>query len=320
MSHPMNRISVLGAGVLGGQIAWHSAYKGKRVVVYDLFEDALDRCKLAHQQYAQIYAQDLQADEVSLSQTHDRLTYTCELVDAVAQADLVIEAVPEVPEVKTCLYEEIAPLLPEHTLLVTNSSTLLPRDFAAATGRPERYCALHFANMIWHMNLAEIMAHQGTSDATLSAITEFAIDIGMVPIPVSKEQNGYVLNTWLVALLQSAQTLVTNGVATPEVVDRTYMIVNRGCAMGPCGIMDVVGMKTCYDILLHWGTELQDEQMLLNANYLKDHFLERGDLGLQTGAGYYTYPAPAYQRAGFLEVPDKSAIADVVSKVRLSQR
>jgi len=320
MSHPLNCISVLGAGVLGGQIAWHTAYKGKRVVVYDLFEDALDRCKVAHQQYAQIYAQDLGAAHNSLLDTHGRLTYTSNLADAVAQADLVIEAVPEIPDIKTTLYQAMAPLLQEHTLLVTNSSTLLPRDFAAATGRPERYCALHFANMIWHMNLAEIMAHEQTSDETLSAVAEFAIDIGMVPIPVSKEQNGYVLNTWLVALLQAAQTLVTNGVATPEVIDRTYMIVNRGCAMGPCGIIDVVGMKTCYDILQHWGAALNDEQMQRNARYLKDHFLERGRLGLQTGSGYYTYPAPAYQRAGFLDVPDKSEIATLISKVRLTQR
>ncbi|GAA6129992.1 3-hydroxyacyl-CoA dehydrogenase [Halopseudomonas sabulinigri] len=320
MSHPLHSISVLGAGVLGGQIAWHSAFKGKRVVVYDLFEDALDRCKVAHQQYAQIYAQDLGAGQHSLNEAHARLTYTSDLAEGVRQADLVIEAVPEIPTVKTSLYQAMAPLLQAHTLLATNSSTLLPRDFAAATGRPDRYCALHFAIMIWHMNLAEIMAHEGTSDETLSAVTEFAIDIGMVPIPVSKEQNGYVLNTWLVALLQAAQTLITNGVATPEIVDRTYMIVNRGCAMGPCGIMDVVGMKTCYDILQHWGTELNDEQMQRNASYIKAHFLDRGQLGLQSGSGYYTYPAPAYQRADFLAVPDKSDIASLIGKIRLLPR
>ena len=78
------------------------------------------------------------------------------------------------------------------------------------------------------MNLAEIMAHATTSEETLTQIAEFAIEIGMVPIPVEKEQNGYVLNTWLVALLNAAQTLVTNGVSSPEMVDRTYLIGNRG--------------------------------------------------------------------------------------------
>ena len=143
-----------------------------------------------------------------------RLTYTTDLGEAVGQADFVIEAIPEIPKVKTEFYETMAGLLAEHTLLATNSSTLLARDFAVATGRPEKFCALHFANLIWIMNVAEIMAHPGTSEATLTSVTEFTIEIGMLPIPVHKEQNGYVLNTWLVPLLNAAQTLVTNGVTS----------------------------------------------------------------------------------------------------------
>lgn len=107
----------------------------------------------------------------------------------------MVESVPEIPEVKTAAYRKMAPLLREHTLLATNSSTLLPSDFAAATGRPERFCALHFANLIWLMNIAEIMAHPTTADDTLTQVTEFAIEVGMLPIPVRKEQNGCVINT-----------------------------------------------------------------------------------------------------------------------------
>ena len=86
----------------------------------------------------------------------------------------------------------MAPFLQPHTVLATNSSTLLPRDFAEATGRPQKYCALHFANLIWALNLVEVMAHPGTSEETLSAATHFAIEIGQVPIAVQKEQNGYL--------------------------------------------------------------------------------------------------------------------------------
>ena len=86
-----------------------------------------------------------------------------DLKAAVAQADFVIEAVPEVPDIKTQVYREMAGLLPPHTLIATNSSTLLARDFAEATGRPAKFCALHFANLIWTMNLAEVMAHAGTA-------------------------------------------------------------------------------------------------------------------------------------------------------------
>lgn len=316
----LNNITVLGSGVLGGQIAWHSAYKGKTVTIYDIAESTLANCRRAHTQYAQIYLTEVGATAQAIEQTQARLRYTCDLAEAVAAADLVIEAVPEVPEIKTSVYQQMAPLLPAHTLIATNSSTLLPRDFAKATGRPDKYCALHYANLIWRMNLVEIMAHPTTAEHTLKAVTEFVIETGMVPIPVQKEQNGYVLNTWLVALLGAAQSLVTNGVATPEMVDRTFMIANPGSHMGPMGVMDVIGMKTVYDVSTYWGHVNQDAQTLANAEYIKSHFLDQGKLGLQTGEGYYRYPNPAYCQPGFLAVPDLSAVPEIVQLIRLAQQ
>jgi 3-hydroxybutyryl-CoA dehydrogenase len=310
-------VTVLGAGVLGGQIAWHSAYKGKTVVVYDPFTEAIAKARVAHEMYARIYAAELGASDADLEAARSRVTYSDQLEPAVANADLVIEAVPEVPEVKTGVYQQMAALLPPHTVVATNSSTLLPRDFAAATGRPEKYCALHFANLIWALNLVEIMAHPGTSRETLTAATLFAIEIGQVPIAVQKEQNGYVLNTWFVATLTAAMSLIVNGVSTPEDVDRTYMIVNRGCAMGPCGLLDMVGMKAAYDVSSYWGTVNDDAQMLKNAAYVKERFLDKGLQGLMGGEGFYKYPNPAYAAPDFLAVPDSSVVPSLVDRMLL---
>ncbi|MFE2069589.1 3-hydroxyacyl-CoA dehydrogenase [Streptomyces sp. NPDC059467] len=309
----LDRVTVLGSGVLGGQIAWHSAFKGKTVTVYDIAPDAIERCRAAHDQYAAIYLSDVGADDAGIAATRERLTYSTDLAAAVVRTDLVIEAVPEIPEVKTAVYKEMAELLPPAALVATNSSTFLPRDFAEATGRPEKFCALHFSNLIWSMNFAEIMAHPGTATETLTEVTEFAVEIGMLPIPVRKEQNGYVVNTWLVPFLNAAQTLVTNGVATPEDVDRTFLYT--GARFGPLGMMDMIGMKTAYDVLAHWAGKTGDAQMSANAEYIKGNFLDQGLLGLQTGKGYYTYPDPAYQRPGFLDVPDLSAVPRLVSLI-----
>jgi 3-hydroxyacyl-CoA dehydrogenase len=317
-TNSLGRLTVLGAGVLGGQIAWQSAFRGKTVVVYDLHEAGLQQCRIAHETYSHIYQQEMDATAQQMDETRARISFTTDLAASVANADVVIEAVPEIPEVKIEVYSELATHLPEHTLLATNSSTLLPSQFAQYTGRPEKYCALHFANLIWKLNIAEVMAHPGTADDTLVAITGFAIEIGMVPIPVMKEQNGYVLNTMLVSLLNAAQTLLTNGVSTPEIVDRTYMIMNRGCALGPCGLLDVIGMTTIYNVLSHWGKEHGDAQMIKNAAYLKENFIDKGRLGLTTGAGYYTYPDPAYQAAGFLDVPDVARATELGLQARLT--
>ncbi|NEB04166.1 3-hydroxyacyl-CoA dehydrogenase [Streptomyces sp. SID13726] len=309
----LDKVTVLGSGVLGGQIAWHSAFKGKTVTVYDIAPDAIERCRAAHDQYAGVYLSDVGADDADIAATRQRLTYSTDLAGAVAQANLVIEAVPEIPEVKTAVYKEVAEFLPPDTLVATNSSTFLPRDFASATGRPEKFCALHFSTSLWAMNFTEIMAHPGTTPETLTEVTEFAVEIGMIPIPVRKEQNGYVVNTWLVPFLNAAQTLVTNGIAAPEDVDRTFLFT--GARFGPLGMMDMIGMKTVHDVLSHWGGETGDAQMSANADYIKNNFLDRGRLGLQTGKGYYDYPDPAYQRPGFLDVPHISVVADLVSSM-----
>lgn len=307
----LDKLTVLGSGVLGGQIAWHSAFKGKTVVVYDIAPDAIDRCRATHDQYAAIYLSEVGATEAEIAATKQRLSFTTDLAAAVAETDLVIEAVPEVRVVKAAVYQEMAGLLAPHTLVATNSSTLLPSDFAADTGRPEQFCALHFGNGIWAMNFAEVMAHSGTARETLTQVTEFAIEIGMVPIPVLKEQNGYVGNSWFVPLLNAAQTLVTNDIARPEDVDRTFMIGGR--TIGPLGLMDLVGMKTSYDVLTLWGKELDDAQMRANADYIKERFLDKGLLGVPTNEGYYTYPDPAYARPGFLDLPDITDVPDLVS-------
>ena len=315
----INKVAVLGTGVLGGQIAWHCAYKGKQVVAYNRRAESLHKIRAAHDQLAQAYAEDLGASEEDIAATRSRLDYVSDLEQAVGNADLVIESLPEIPRIKTEYYKKMAGLLPDHTLLVTNSSTFLPRDFAAATGRPEKFCSLHFANLIWVLNLVEIMANPDTTEQTLTAATHFAIEIGMVPIPIQKEQNGYALNVWLPAMLNAALSVVENGVATAEDVDRTYMIANRGCAMGPFGIMDTIGMRTQYEIFAHWGVEKNDHQMVKNAEYIQKNFLDRGLLGRETGEGFYTYPNPAYAAADFISVPDKVDVPTIVKRAMLEQ-
>ncbi|MFV0411202.1 MAG: 3-hydroxyacyl-CoA dehydrogenase [Paracoccus sp. (in: a-proteobacteria)] len=313
----LDRVMVAGAGVLGGQIAWHSAFKGKVVTVYDPFPEALEKCRAAHQTYAGIYKTEMEASDADIAATMDRLTYTSDLA-AAANVDLVIEAVPEVPEIKNAFYKKLAAHLPEGAIIATNSSTLLPRDFAEATGRPAQYCALHFANMIWVMNIVEIMAHPGTSEATLTAIGHYSIEIGMVPIAIGAEQNGYAINSWLVPLLTASLQLVADGVVSPEDVDRSFLIVNRGAPRGPMGTVDLVGMKTAYDISAYWGEVLDDDKMRRNAAFIKTQFLDKGLQGMMGGKGFYEYPNPAYEQPDFLAAPDARVVPDLVARARLS--
>src|SRR5262245_4725935 len=127
------------------------------------------------------------------------------------------------------------------------------------------------------------MGHPATSPAVYGATVEFARRIGMVPIEIHKEQPGYILNSLLVPFLQAATTLVVNGVADPETIDKTWRIATRA-PEGPLQTLDIVGLNTAYNI-----SAAGDEQNKANARYIKAHYIDKGKLGRATGQGFYKY-------------------------------
>ncbi|MBQ0739691.1 3-hydroxyacyl-CoA dehydrogenase, partial [Aquimarina celericrescens] len=209
-------------------------------------------------------------------------------------------AVPENPQIKIGFYEQLAKVAPAKTVFATNSSTLLPSQFASSTGRPEKFVALHFANEIWKHNTAEIMGHPTTSHKVFNDVVEFAKRIGMLPLPLHKEQPGYILNSLLVPLLGAALDLVVNEVADPPTVDKTWMKAT-GAPVGPCAILDVVGITTAYNINKIAAEKTQDANKIKVVEYLEENFINKNKLGVATGEGFYTYPNPAFQKKDFLK-------------------
>ncbi|MFC6155026.1 3-hydroxyacyl-CoA dehydrogenase [Nocardioides yefusunii] len=278
----LERVTVLGMGVLGSQIAFQAAFSGKQVTAYDISTDAVaaGEQKLAALQDS--YRTDLPGAEAKFPATLERLRTTHDLADAVAGADLVIEAVPERLDIKQDLYGKLAAVADPHTLFATNSSTLLPSDIAPSTGRPDKFLALHFANQIWIRNTAEVMPGPDTDPAAVVALTEFAEEIGMVPIVLKKEKAGYVLNSLLVPLLDAAGELLAGGYADVETVDKTWTLAT-GAPLGPFRIFDVVGLVTAYNIAS--ANPAQQEFAAL----LKRDYIDQGKTGVATGEGFYTY-------------------------------
>ncbi|MDA8057043.1 MAG: 3-hydroxyacyl-CoA dehydrogenase [Actinomycetota bacterium] len=277
-------VTVLGTGVLGSQIAFQTAYRGFDVVAYDINDDILDQARARFADLANIYTKDVPgAADGPADAALARIAYSSDLAEAVAQADLVIEAIPELLDLKRETYAALAKVAPAKTIFATNSSTLLPSDLKASTGRPDRFLAMHFANQIWRFNTAEIMATDDTDPAVFDAVVEFATAIGMVPIPIRKEKAGYVLNSLLVPFLNAAAELAAGGYAEPKDVDNVWRIAT-GAPMGPFQIYDVIGLNTPYNILSH-GTP--EEQQL--AAWLKETYIDKGKLGIATGEGFYSY-------------------------------
>ncbi|WP_327147833.1 3-hydroxyacyl-CoA dehydrogenase [Nocardia sp. NBC_01329] len=284
MALEIRAVTVLGTGVLGSQIAFQTAFHGYRVQAYDIDNAALDAARERFARLADTYRDEVMGATAELTeQTRAGIGLTTDLGAAVAEADLVIEAVPEVLDIKRQTYRKLSELAPEHTIFATNSSTLLPSDMADFTGRPDKFLALHFANQVWKFNTAEIMGTSRTDPAVFRAVVDFAADIGMVPIEVHKEKSGYVLNSLLVPFLNSAIELAAGDYAEPEAVDKTWRIAT-GAPMGPFQILDVVGLTTPYNIL---SGDSETEGL---ATWLKENYIDKGKLGVATGEGFYKYP------------------------------
>jgi 3-hydroxybutyryl-CoA dehydrogenase len=295
----INKVLIFGAGTMGRQIGFQCAMHGFETVTYDINESSLKACRARHARFAELFVEGRGADQQQVEAALARISYSSDLAAAAHHVDLVSESVPEIPRIKAEVYGRLNALCPERTIFTTNTSTLLPSDIAGATGRPARFVALHFANPVWDSNIGEVMGHGGTDPEVFERVLEFASEIGMVPIRLETEASGFISNSLLVPFLMAAQGLVANGVASHRDVDRTWMVMTK-MPMGPFGIMDLVGLETAHNIALHGAETRNDENMRRNAAFLKQHFVDRGKLGLKSGEGYYTYPDPAYKDDDFL--------------------
>lgn len=281
-SSPFARATVLGLGVLGAQIALQAAAHGVEVTAYDVDEDALRAGRERLERFATAAARDLPDPADAYAAAPGRVRLTSDLADAVGAAELVVEAVPERLELKRDVWARVGAAAPPSAVLATNSSSLLPSAIADATGRPERFLALHFANRIWAQNTAEVMGHAGTDPAVADQVAVFAAAIGMEPVRLHREQPAYVLNSLLIPLLGAAAELLLKGVADVETIDRTWRTAT-GAPAGPFQVYDVVGLRTAHAIAS------ADPASRAWADYLQENYLDRGRFGVESGEGFYTY-------------------------------
>lgn len=312
----MKNIVVAGGGVLGSQIAFQAAYCGFDVTIWLRSEGSITRTKPKLDHLKEVYHDTIQqmaspagqtpqtwargiADYESFDEAaclakadnaYNSIKLELDLGKAVAHADLVIESMAENAEDKIAFYTKLAPLLPEKTVIVTNSSTLLPSKFAKYTGRPEKYLSLHFANSIWKNNTAEVMAQAKTDQRYFDAIMDFAKEIRMIPLPVLKEKSGYLLNSMLVPLLFSGMDLYVNGISDPESIDRAWTL-GTGAPKGPFQILDTVGLTTAYNIVQMY---VKLPSFLAPYNFkgiskMLKKYIDEGKLGMATGEGFYKY-------------------------------
>ncbi len=294
----ISKVCVVGSGYLGTQIGVLSARYSHTVSMQDVSAEALRASEKAVEDYVQewIAAGDISEPEGEIIK--GRISYTVNLADAVQGAGLVIEAVVERLDVKRQVFKKLDELCDPGVVLATNSSSIKVSQIEGATHHPERVLNMHFYSHPWRRRILELMRGTHTTDEAMEAARHFSYSIGVKPLIVLKESTGFIFNRVWRAIKKECLTVVDEGVASFEDVDRAWMSL-YGTDMGPFGLMDRVGLDVVRDIELVYYGESGDPRDKPPCVLLDK--ISKGELGVKTGKGFYTYPKPEYKLPGWLQ-------------------
>lgn len=282
----IKQVAVVGAGSMGHQIAMLSALGGFETYLQDISDESLANAKEQLEKRMTRWVSQGKLTEAEKLAAFSRLQMTTDLTEAVGHADLVIEAVVEKLEVKREVFKQLDELAPPHTILATNSSTIVSSKLADVVDNPARVCNIHFFNPALVMEMVEVVKGPHTSDETAEKAMAFVQSIGKTPVLLKKEISGFIANRILGKVFDEAVFLYENGYATHEEID---LICKKALnhPIGPFELMDLVGIDVSYNARLQRYRESGDERD--KPAKLLEEKVKKGELGRKTGKGFYTY-------------------------------
>ncbi|MFE1168613.1 3-hydroxybutyryl-CoA dehydrogenase [Nocardiopsis sp. NPDC058789] len=282
MVQEFDKVGVVGLGTMGAGIAEVFARAGFHVVGVEIDQAALDRGRGHVDKSLSRAVSKGKITEGERSEIDARLTFSTSRED-LADADFVVEAVPERMDIKRDVFGDLDRICPPGTILATNTSSLSVTEIAALTDRPEKVVGLHFFNPAPVMKLAEVITTVSTSAETADIVTEVAKRVGKTPIAVA-DRGGFVANALLVPYINDAVRLYERRIATREEIDESAKKA-AGLPMGPLALADLVGLDVCLAVMDVLWDEFRDPRYA--ASPLIRRMVAAGRLGRKTGQGFY---------------------------------
>lgn len=285
LSHmSIKTIAVLGAGQMGNGITQVAACAGYNVTMVDIEQAYVDRGLASiEKSLAKLVAKERMTQE-DADAARSRISTAIDRAEC-AQCDLVVEAVPEILELKQSIFSELDAICKPETILASNTSSISISTIAASTNRPDRVIGMHFMNPVPIMKLVEIINGKETSDATNAAVIEASATMGKTALSCN-DAPGFVSNRILCPMLNEAVLTLQEGVAKPEAIDG-IMKLGMNHPIGPLALCDLIGLDTVLHIMnvLHEG---MGDDKYAPAQLLID-MVDQGKLGRKSGEGFYTY-------------------------------
>ncbi|WP_424004712.1 3-hydroxyacyl-CoA dehydrogenase NAD-binding domain-containing protein [Haloarcula salina] len=297
----IDTIAVLGAGNMGHGITEVAALAGYEVRMRDIKDEFVESGYDNIEWSLNKLAEKDQLSQAEADAALDRVTPLVDVEEAVGDADVVIEAVPEKMEIKKDVYTEVEEYAPEEAIFATNTSSLSITELSEVTERPEQFCGMHFFNPPVRMQLVEVITGAHTAEETLETIEALAEDFEKTPVRVRKDSPGFIVNRILVPLMNEAAWLVHDDVATIAEVDSTTKF-DMGLPMGSFELSDQVGNDVGLHVLEYMHEVLGDPY---EPCPLIEEKVENEELGKKTGQGFYDY------ENGGVDIPADAGREDV---------
>jgi 3-hydroxybutyryl-CoA dehydrogenase len=283
----IERVGVIGSGLMGSGIAQVAAYNGFNVTLVDVDQPRIDAAIEGIHRRLQREAERGRITEADCEASYQRLSGSADIdtLHSMARVDAVIEAVVEDLDVKSRIFHRLGEVCTPEALLASNTSSLPLSDLAAASKRPERVIGLHFFNPPWALKLVEIVSTASTTEETLHDAMRFCEKLGRVPVQV-KDTPGFIANRLLVPFIFDAIDLLDSGVANAEDIDNACK-VGLNHTMGPLATADLIGLDTLKLIAESMFEEYGEPRF--KAPTLLRRLVSLGHLGRKTGRGFFKY-------------------------------